>query len=500
VPPAGPGAVGPGGVPPGFPPGPPGGPPGAPFAPVTKSRGRVPLILGGVILTIVLIVVLVSVLQGGPELTFDGESLDRPEETLTAAERHLRSFTEERNGATNDETRCYFSLRNDEGSDVRDYLRCGPVLFVDGSAEEPYLTFSLDAQQGDGDRVRLVAAEEPRQETPERLPRDEQLRRPDGSDPPEGAGGLEPPPPPRAEPGLIEVSALDGVDTENPGADARLGALHIGYRLTGIAQPDRFGQGAEARRPAEGETFVAARFEVEPGEAASGLGATGAQVTVQVGDEEPVPVPDELLTPFSTEGLIVSVPDGTERVDLIVNDGGVEQRLDLLEGRTGRNNVAVLRRDNREQTLSATANLTFTASRPGYIPENFTVTPTAEGARLFWHYPADGSEPTLHPAGGDRAYLVPLINFGWDPRLGVTNPDEGLPPAFFTLRLPDGQVVPAIDIDPNTTDQWFVVAFEVGADFTEGTISIGGASLLFDDITIDFGPSRLDIPVSIPEG
>lgn len=467
---------------------------------MTKRRGRVPLILGGVILVIALIVVLVSVLQDGPGLTFDGEPLDRPEETLSAAERHLRSFAEERNGATSDDTRCYFSLREGESSDVRDYLRCGPVLFVDGSADEPYLTFPLEAEAGEGDGVRLVAAEEPQQEAPERLARNEELRRPDGQDPPEGSGGLEVPPPPRAEPGLIQAMALDGVDTENPGSDARLGSLHIGYRLTGIAQPDRVGQGAEARRPAEGERFVVARFEIEPGEASSGMGATGAQVTVQVGDEEPVPVPDEMLTPFSTEGLVVSVPEDTDRVDLIVNDAGVEQRLDLLEGRTGRNNVAVLRRDNREQTLSATANLTFTASRPGYIPENFTVTPTAEAARLFWFYPADGSEPTRHPAGGDRAYLVPLINFGWDPRLGITNPDEGLPPAFFTLRLPDGQVIPAIDIDPNTTDQWFVVAFEVGADFTEGTISIGGSSLLFEDLTIDFGPNRLDIPVSIPEG
>jgi hypothetical protein len=485
-------------VPPGFPAAPPGFPPGPPGA-VSKTRGRIPLIVGGAILAIVLVVVLVSVLQDGPDLTFDGRPLDRPESTLRTAERHLRSLVDERNGATDDDTRCYFSLREGESSDVRDVARCGPVLFVDGDPEASYLTYPLDARGGEGDRVRLVAAEEPQGQEPERLPRAEELRRPDGEVAPEGSGGLQPPPPPRADRGHVEaLPAGDLEDLEEAPDDARLGALHVGYTVTALTEPTRIGHGDNARRPADGEKFVGAEIDVAPGEV-SGLGAADVDVTIQVGDEDPVPAPDIMREPFASLGLVVSVPEDTERVDLIVADTGVEQRLDLLEGNVGRNNPTVLRRDNREQDLNATANLTLTASRPGYYSRSFTVTPTIDAARLFWHYPVDGGGPTTRPPGPDRAYLVPVINWAGDPEL-IVGPDDGLPLPHYSLRLPDGQTIPAIDIDPNTADQWFTVAFDVPADFTEGTMVIGGSSLLVDDITVDFGPNRLEAPISIPAG
>jgi hypothetical protein len=455
--------------------------------------------IGGAVLVVVLAVVLFSVLTGGgPTLTYAGDSIDQPEETLTSAERSLRSFAEDRHGATNDNTRCYFALRQEDGTDVRDYLRCGPVLFVDGNANEPYLTFPLEQRSGEGNDVRLVAADEPESEAPERLPRNEELRRPDDQGPPDGSGGLEVPPPPRAEEGFVDVNPLDRVETEDPGPEAAIGSVHIGVRLTGIAQPDRFGEGVDARRPAEGEKFVAAQVEVDSGEAGDILGSADVTMQIQVDEEDPVAAPEELLTPFSSEGLIVSVPEDAEQVFLLVNDGGTEQRIDLVTGDPGGDNITVLRRENREQALNATANLTFAGSIPGFPPVNFTVTPTITNARLVWWYPPDGSGTAVHPESHSNAYMVLDISYLWDPELGA-GPNDGLGHEHFSLRLPSGEVIAGTDVDGNVNDSTVVVAFGVPGDFTEGTIVVGGRST-FNDVTFDFGASTMEAPVSIPAG
>jgi hypothetical protein len=441
-------------------------------------------------------VVAVDLLRGEPPLTYGGDTIEQPEQTLTRAEERLRAIVEQRHGAAGDETRCYFSLREGESSDVRDHLRCGPVLFVDGDPREPYLTFPLEVRRGeeaDGSTVRLLAADRPEQDQPERLGSDEELRRPDGASPPGGSGGLEPPPPPRAEPGLVQRTPLDGVDWETPEADAVVGSFSAGWELESLAQPDRVGEGDSARRPAEGERFVAARIVVREGQAL-GLGAPEPpRMVVHVDQAEPIQLQGEMTRPRERHDLLLSVPQDARQVDLVVNDAGVEQRLSLLTGEPGPDNIQVLRREDLEQELDVSGNLTFTLSAPGFVPETSSVTVTVTGASLFW-FNADGSQ---HAPGPDRAWLVLSAEFAWAPELGI-GPEYGLDPELWSLRGGGGNMIPAIDLAPEPES--FIVGFDVPADFTGSTVVVGGSFVAADGITVDFGGSRLEVPVEFPAG
>ncbi len=452
--------------------------------------------IGGGLLVVAIVVVAVLVLPGesDPELTYRGEPLDQPLATLSAAEDTLQDIVEARNGAVNDESRCYFSVTGGGSGDVNDHLRCGPVLFVDGEPDRPYLTFplSVEGDPAEGAAVRLVAASTPDDPDPSGLDEGERLRRPDGRSAPEEAGGLEVPAPPRAEPGLLVADPLEGVELTEPDGTVQVVSWSQSYRLVGTAEPERFGRNDDARRPAEGERFIAARIERREGEGPANSAAP-PQVAIQVDDEAPIPVPAEVVAAAEPAGLIVSAPQGAERVDLVVTEYGAAQRLSLLTGEPGEGTVAVLQRENRTQQLDADADLTFTASAPGRVSESFTVSVSAPRVRLYWFFGADGRQ---HPDDPDRAYLVPETGFAWDPRLGL-GADVSLDPAAFTLALPDGTVVPATNLA--TADEVLVV-FDVPADFTTGTLVVGGRYTDGDGVTIDFGASAMRAPIEIPAG
>lgn len=505
MPPAGmpPGGMAPqqGGPPPSggypVPPGAPSPPPlpwhPAPIRPPSAwTSARLPLVLGGAALVVAVAAAAFLVLRSDPpSLTFAGESIAEPEATLAGAEDKLVAIVEERHGATNDDSRCYFSLPDDETTDVNDYVRCGPVLFVDGDPDEPYLSFPLEETAGDGDDVQLVTADQPEDREPSALDATEVLRRPDDVEAPEGSGGLEAPEPIRAEPGLVEVRSVDDLELEDPGASAQIVAWGQAYDLVGIGQPERFGHGDDARRPAEGEMFVAAEIEPDLGE---GFAVDAPDVAIQIGEDAPTAAPTELTSGTLTVGLILSVPEDTDVVDLVVTEMGIEQRLSLLTGEPGDGNVSVLRRDNRDQELGASAALVFTASAPGRITESFNVTVTVPSVSLFWYFGDDGS---IHPADPGRAYLVPITEWVWDPALGF-GADVSLDPPAFTLVLPDGTVVPALNLAPEPDK--ILIAFDVPADLTTATLVVGGVYVAPDGVTLDFGASQLQAPISIPEG
>jgi hypothetical protein len=290
----------------------------------------------------------------------------------------------------------------------------------------------------------------------------------------------------------VQRTPLEGVEWEEPEADAVLGAYNAAWAIEGLAQPDRVGEGDTARRPARGERFVAARVDVRSGEAPLGT-PDGPQVTVEVDDAEPVEMQGYMTVPGGQHDLLLSVPQDAERVDLVVVDAGVEQRLSLLTGAPGPDNIQVLQRDDLTQTLNVSGDLTFTMSAPGYIPETSSVTVTVTGASLFW-FNEDGSR---HAPGPDRAWLVLAAEFAWAPDLGI-GPGYGLEPELWSLAGGGGNMIPAIDLAPEPES--FIVGFDVPADFTESTVVIGGNSVTSDGVTVDFGSSRLEVPVEIPAG
>lgn len=463
---------------------------------VQVKRGPKPLLIvgAGVVALIVFAVAWITLSGDDPELTYQGDSIEEPETTLTRAEATLDDIVEERHGATADNTRCYFAIPNDaeRDSDVSDVLRCGPVLFVDGDAEQPYMTFPLEAQEAEGGGIQLVAGEQPESDAPEALSGSETLRRPDGQTPPSGSGDLEPPEPPRADAGLLEAHDLADVELSEPeGGAARIGSWSTTLDLVGMAQPERVGRGDDARRPAEGEMFVAANFETTLGEE---IGAREAEALIQIGDEDPVPAPADIA--MSGGGILISAPEDTERVDLILRDHGTEQIVSLLTGDLGSHNLAVLRRENRHVTLNGNGTMTFNASLPGYVPQNFSIGVHVTDAGLFWWAGQDSSRA---PSNSGRAYLVVALDIDWPAELGGSGDNSILDPPAYTLIPRGGNSIATTNLstDPGQT---IIIGFDVPADFTEGTFRIGGRHVASDGVTIDFGASVFDVPISIPAG
>lgn len=429
---------------------------------------------------------LVVLRDDGPDLRWRGEAIDDPEATLVAGERALAAQVDDRHGALHEEGRCYFSLTGDDGaSDIAEHLRCGPVLFVDGDPEEPYLSFPLTATGEDGD-VRLEVGDRPVSPEPAALDPGERLVRPDGREAPEGGGGLRPPEPPRAAADLLGAMDIGPTTLDPPPEGAAIGSLHASFELTGLGRIDRYGAGDQARRPAEGHDLVA--FTVKPGRGEDPSGVSEPTVEVEVdGERHDVRGLLDGVTP-----VVVSVPDDVGSVDLVVTDAGVEQRLSLLDGTPGAGNLSVLTRANREQQIDVVHQVSGTgADAGGSGPVSGTV--TVNGARLEW-FPTENR--SRHPSGPEVAWLVVGFTYAWD---NLTPPDGGFTDQVFTLELPDGRVVPAVNLaaDPTVNAH---IGFEVPADFTTGTLHIGGVDHQPTGLTVDLGANVYSTPIDIPAG
>src|SRR5690606_17525633 len=156
---------------------------------------------------------------------------------------------DERNGAVTDDSRCYLvqsgSDDAERASDLLDFLRCGPVLFVDDEPSDGvWLTYAIDAEENDDGELVLTSAEAPQNAQPSRYDPDEEvLSRPDGATPPDGDGGIEAPDPPRAEPGLVLSGdpVLDDLDLDS--AFVLAVGLTKSVDVVGVAEVPRFGSG-----------------------------------------------------------------------------------------------------------------------------------------------------------------------------------------------------------------------------------------------------------------
>jgi hypothetical protein len=428
------------------------------------------------------------VLRGdAPRFEWEGEEIAEPEVVLEDAEAIVEALVDERHGALSDDSRCYFSLPEDEDvKDVNDWVRCGPVLFVDGDAEEPYLSFPLTAADDDGD-LRLEVGERPVEPEPTALESGERLARPDDQQQPEGAGGLEPPEPPPAPEDLLGVVDLGPTSTGTPPAGAVIGSLSASYELTAMASIDRYGRGDTARQPADGHQLIA--FDVSQGLGELDLGSGTPTVEVQIDEGTPRDVTDLI---DGDNPVVVSAPEDAGSVDLVVTDSGLVQRLSLLDGTPGAGNLQVLTRTNRSQTIGQTHEVSVTGTDAiGSLPLTGSIE-VAE-VQLAWALQED---PSKRASSGETALLVVVLNYNWP---DVTPSDGGLSEQAFTLALPDGRAIPAVNLAPDPANQ-VIIAFEVPADFTEGTLSIGGISSQPGGLTIDFGANVYQTAISIPAG
>ncbi|QNG36318.1 hypothetical protein F1C76_06710 [Geodermatophilaceae bacterium NBWT11] len=453
--------------------------------PATRSS-RKPLVIGGAVLLVALLVAggLFFFLRGG-DFTYAGRTVTEPEKVLTDGESAIDAYVSSRNGASSDDTACFYRYLDADTTDVQDDLVCGPVLFVDGDTEAQYLQLPVTPSAGSGD-VTLEVAAEPSDPEPQPIGDRELLSRPDGSSPPDGAGGLEVPEPQRAEPGYTAEGPFDDVTLEAPSGPAVLAGPAARVTVTEVGETDRVGTGDDARRPAEGEVFRVFGYQLDSG---IGLSNTAPSLAYRVDGGDEVPVDSALVSPgASIEGLL-SVPEGAT-LDLVVTDGDVVQTLSLVDGTPGPDNLQVLVRENTEAAPVPAQQIPGVISAPGRVTTPFTFTVTVQSAELSYYA---GTNVTALPSGPDRAFLVLDTDLVADGLSGGEGPAE-----YFTLTLPDGTVVPSQDLVPDPS--LVGTAFDVPADFTEGTLTFGGVFTYPDTATVDFQPNTLSFAVSVPAG
>lgn len=459
----------------------------APWAPQpTKGRRRTPLLVGGAALLVLLLVGggLWFSLRGD-DLSYAGRAVADPQQAIDDGESALDAYVSDRGGARGDDTGCWYRFLSADTSDVQDDLVCGPVLFVDGDPSATYLEFPLTPSSGSGDVTFEVAAE-PTDPEPQPLADRELLSRPDGRTPPDGAGDLSAPEPRAADPGFTADGPFDDVQLETPDGPAALSGASASVAVTGLATVDRIGTGDDARRPADGEVFRVFDYTVDRGE---GYGDDAPLLSYTVDGGEEVPVDPSLVTPGASIQGLVSAPEDAE-VQLVVVDGENTQTLSLVDGSPGPENLQVTTRTSRTADPVAPQQISGVISAPGRVTTPFTFTVTIQSASLSWFA---GTNVTARPSAPDRAFLVIDTDLVAD----TFSAGEG-PPPYFTLTLPDGTVVPAQDIvdDPALV----ATAFDVPADFTEGTITFGGVFTYPDGATVDFQPGTLAFPVTVPAG
>lgn len=459
-----------------------------PFPPDPPRDNRRPLLIGGAVLAAAAMVGGAFLLLGNdePDLQWQGEGIDEPEATLDAAEQALAELVEDRHGALHDDGRCYFSLPGDETvKDVNEYVRCGPVLFVDGDPDEPYLSYPLSLSDEGG--TTLVVGDRPVTPEPTALDMGERLSRPDGAAAPDGNGGLEAPDPPPAAEDVLGAIDVGASTVGTPPEGAKIGALNASYELTALGTIDRYGRGDDARSPADGHQLIAFKVSTGPGETPAPTASPTVQVQVDDGEPRDVGTIIDGSSP-----VVMSVPDDAASVDLVVTDAETEQRLSLLDGTPGDGNIQVLTRANREQTLGTVHEVSATG-RDGSGSASVTGTITVRAVYLDWFLYDD---PSKRPSTPQTAYLVLELEYAW---VGVEPVDAGLSHQPFSVVLPDGQVLPATNLAPDPTSG-VIVAIEVPADFTTGTLQIGGVDQQATGLTIDFGGNVYSTPLSIAAG
>lgn len=451
-----------------------------------RRRRPVRLVVTAGLLVALLIAGGVFLLLREDPLTLDGRYVTDPGAVLADADRVLAGYVDDRHGARGEDSRCWFRLRDADGTEVQPELLCGPALFVDGDPDRAWLRFPLRATPDGGD-VRLAVADLPVDPAPEALADPDLLRRPGLGGPPSGSGGLQVPEPPRVDPGHVAVGPFPGVEYTPPAGPARLSGPAASVTVTGLASPDRVGTGDDARRPAEGERFVAARYVFEGGEGVSTEPPTAGYV---VDGGAPVPVDAGLIGPGRTVEVVLSVPTGAGAVDLVVTDAGVAQRLSLLTGTPGPDNLAVLARTNRTLDVDRSQRLEGTLSAPGRVSASFPFTVSVDGGTLQWFA---GVDRASRPSGPDRALLVVDVSLAIP---GV--PAGAVPLELLSLRLPDGTDVDAVDLsdDPDRV----LVAFDVPASFTTGVLTVGGAATFPDGSAADFGTGEVEFRLEVPAG
>lgn len=466
--------------------------PGAPSwqgaPPPQRRRSRKPLLITLAAVVVLVAAGLVTWLvwpSSSPQFTYQGKEVSEPAKVLTRAETNVRALVKSRHGAENGNTRCYFAqpakpASGAKKSDIEQALRCGPVLFVDGDTSQPYLSVPFTATTKD-DKAILAPRSSLNGLEPAALGSGVKLVRPDGKQAPKGSGGLKVPAPPPAEKDVLTTASLGPTPEPATLDNARIVGKDTGVRLEAAGQIARYGSGDDARSAPAGEKLIAFQLALIEGDV-SGSGTARPQLVVPGGATRSIPE-----TTGSDEWVIVAVPSNSTPV-LQLADAGYTQTLTLPDGKAGANNLAVLARSHRTQTLSFGASVPIKLSRGGRTA-SATWHATATFASLDYWIP---NHEDQHARDPHSAVLSMALEY--------TDPDSpgktyGFDPALLQLKITGGGTVHARNVA--AANKIFDV-FDVPASFTGGTVYITGSEKV-QGITVRVAKA-VSFPVSFAAG
>ena len=418
-------------------------------------------------------------------LTFNGKSIAEPSAVLAGAEEDVAALVGTRHGSKNASTRCYFAQpkttpAGQPSSDIEQTVWCGPVLFVDGDPSQNYLAIPLMSgpASGSSNSVSLRTAPGISSIQPQSLDSTLDYVRPDGLTPPKTVD-LSTPKPPAADQDVLTTAPLGPVPAPKALADARMVGRTASVTLAAAGEVARFGQGDNARSAPSGEKLYA--FRVEYGRGDIGHAKVTAEFVVDNGTPRPLPVA------LNDDWIIAAVPDGSS-AQIVLDNAGYEQSLSIPDGKPGPDNIAVLVRSHRESAINTTASIpVHLASGSGSA--DVTWNANVSTAELNFWIPG---HMFRHPTSAGDAVLSVHANYHYSDTPSTT---YGFDPELLRLRLPDGTLLKAENVaGKNKINDVFVVP----ADFTEGTLEIGGHEKV-GDVMVTISRS-VQVPISIPAG
>lgn len=266
-----------------------------------------------------------------------------------------------------------------------------------------------------------------------------------------------------SEPGVVVATA----EARAPGVDRPLAMAgrRGGVRIARLGEVDSVVVDGEERVAPEGGRLIAFRL------AKWGCGSAPCRSWNRLGlkvavDGDPQPLPKA----GSADTFVVAVPAAAQDVDLLLRSDGLVQTLSLTDARPGRDNIAVLGRENRVDSVAARFTMTERTSTPfNYdgvervsVPRDVTVS----RAELTWF--AGGTHP-----GSPRNAFLKVRSHYTIPIGSYAGIEYAFEPREMVFVSADGKTYRARDLDDGAGVN---AVFEVPASLRGGRLVLGGDS------------------------
>lgn len=436
----------------------------------------------------------VVVLRGPAPLhvTVSGTAVDRPGDTIHAADLQLADYARTAHAAVGHSSRCYYDeIGANPTTDVAPALQCGPVLLYDSTATTAWLSVPFDTTRAGNGHLRLTTRMQRFPLSTTGLPADSHLVRPDHRHAPKGVAGLHVPVPPPAPADLLAEVGPAGIPALHTAPqNARLGAYGVTLRLVSSGTIPSFGPNATARSAPPGQRLFAFVLDFFPGDEGSvPLHTLAIGVSVDGASPRPLHLSDDSLS--VNQFVVVAVASNATSIDLVLKDHEVTQRMSLVDGTDRGGAIEVYRRHALEGTASNFGYAQATVDEGSGVQTSQLEIPVFDAKLRFY---VNGAEN--HPAKRTQAYLWVDMCYHL---VDLSSPRTCYGFRGSELRLSVAGAAPQVARNLGVGEHPYPV-WLVPASFTNGVVTVTGSEVSADGrfrLTIT---KPISFAVSFPPG